>query len=391
MKDKIIIASFQSLTAFSAGGIGQLGFMLAQELFRRKKLKTFIVSSKGKFDTPFPSTPVSFWARYYLFLLNKLEAFFKLPVYKSRYVQEYLYDFYCVAHLDRSVSTLVVTTPYLHHTFLKAKRLGIRICFIPGNPEDNYIAKLVKEENKQYHIKEDDAYTYKRRLDYYNDSLPLVDHVITYSSVMEDSYRNSSYHKKIISTRGYLKPVFLSNAAPHKSDGKFKVAFLAYTVLLKGLQYLLEAWKELQHYDMELHIGGTIDKNVRKIIDEQYAYLKNVFYHSYISDVPLFFSDKSVYVLPSIIDGAPVTVLEAMHSSVPVIASKACGTKDIIEEGKSGWIVPPKNVTAIKEKILEAYKDPARTKEMGQYAKTVIDRYNMDDFVCTLADIIQKV
>ena len=40
---------------------------------------------------------------------------------------------------------------------------------------------------------------------------------------------------------------------------------------------MLEAWKQLQDYDMELYIGGPIDKNVQNLIDAQYSDLKNVF------------------------------------------------------------------------------------------------------------------
>ncbi|HRO42893.1 MAG TPA: glycosyltransferase [Flavipsychrobacter sp.] len=388
MKNKILVASFESLTATSAGGIGHLGYKVAKELHQRERLKKFVVSAKGKFETPFSSSPVSFTSRYYLFLLHRLEKLFNIQIYKSRYLQEVLYDHFCSFHLDKTVTTLVTTTPYLFQTFQKARKLGITIYFIPGNPEDNYIAQLVHEENAKYNIQEDDAYTYLNRLNYYNKSLPLTNYIITYSALMEESYRKKGYGDKLISTRGYLKPDFSKHKTTSGQQSVFKVSFLAFTVLLKGLQYLLEAWKDLQHLNIELHVGGPIDKNVQNLIDEQYSDLKNVFYHGRVTDIPSFFENKSLYVLPSIIDGAPVTILEAMHCSVPVIVSDNCGTKDIVAEGKSGWVVPNRNAVAIKEKILEAYHDPQRTAEMGRNGKEILDNYNMQDFVTTLADIV---
>ncbi len=388
MKNNILVTSFESLTKKSAGGIGHLGFKIARQLHELGALKAFIVSAKGKFTTDFPSLPVNTTSRYYLFLLHKLERIFRIRIHKSRHLQELLYDWFCAYHLDQSVHTLVTTTPYLHRTFTKARKIGIPVYFIPGNPEDNFIAQLVREENQKFDITEDDAYTYAPRLKHYNSALPLVDHIITYSALMEATYKERGYTDKLISIRGYLKPDFPLQNTIQADKSRFKVSFLAFTVLLKGLQYVLDAWMELQHTDMELHIGGPIDDNVQQLIDNRYRQLKNVFFTGRVTDIPSFFADKSVYILSSIIDGAPVTILEAMHCGVPVIVSDNCGTKDIVQEGKTGWVVPNRNATAIKEKILEAYADPSRTAEMGRQAKVVLDGYNMDEFVREIADIV---
>lgn len=389
--EKIVVASFQSLNKTSAGGIGQLGYKIANELHKHGQLSTFVVSSKGKFTTTFPSSPVSFWSKYYLYAINKFGNYIHLKPYVSRYVQEKLYDFFCANFLDASITKLIVTTPYLHRTFTKAKKLGIPIYFIPGNPEDNRIAELVTEENKKYGITDDDAYTYKKRLKYYNESMPLIDAIVTYSSVMEETYRKASHPAKILSIRGYLKPPFKNIEIKQQPDnGKFKVAFLAYSVLLKGLQYMLEAWKDLQHEDMELHVGGLIDKNVQAIIDREYSSLKNVYYHGLITDVPAFLNQKSVFVLSSIIDGAPVTVLEGMYSSLPIIVSENCGTKDIIDEGEIGWVIPIRDPAAIKEKVLIAFNNRERSIAMGKLAKSKIESYNMDSFVLDIVAAINK-
>jgi len=387
MQKKILVASFQSLTKDSAGGIGKLAYALSAALHGKGILQSFIVSSKGKFNTHFPSLPVHSLSRYYLYILNKI----KLKPYISRYIQEVLYDRFCAMRLRRDTAALVATTPYLFHTFSKAQKWNIPIFFIPGNPEDNYIYKIVSEENERYGIKEIDAYTYKKRLDYYNRSIVLVDTILIYSSLMEDTYRKAGYSNRIIAVYGYLKQS-INNVVIEKQEGKvFKVSFLAYSVLLKGLQYLLEAWKDLQHIpDIELHIGGDIDENVQNIIDKDFSELKNVFYHGKISDVPGFFADKSIYILTSLIDGAPVTILEAMRSGLAVICTENCGTKDILEEGKSGWVIPIRNEEAIKSQIVTAYSNRENTRQMGIYAKSVIDHYNMTEFINNLTNTIEN-
>lgn len=392
MQKKILIATFQSITKDSAAGIGRLAYSVAEDLHNKGLLDMFIVSSKGKFTTSFPSRPVSFWSRYYLFAINKFGKYLKLKPFESRYVQELLYDYFFAQHIHKDLGAILVTTPYLYRSLRKANKLGIPVYFTPGNPEDNFIRTLVQEENDIYGITQNDAYTYKLRLTYYNKSIPLINHFLIYSRLMKETYEQAGWTKKIVFRQGYLKPVFSNNVIQvQKEAGKFKVVFLAYTVLLKGLQYVLEAWKDLQegYPGLELHIGGELDKNVKAIIDCEFAQLKQVYYHGHITDIQAFFADKDLYVLSSIIDGAPVSILEAMHCGLPVICTENCGTKDIVEEGKSGWVVPIRSAKAIREKIILAYNNQQQSKEMGACGRERMTTYNMKDFVVKVAGVLE--
>jgi hypothetical protein len=66
MGKKVLVISFQSLTGNSGAGMARLGHMLSTELHKRGMLQHFIIHSKGKFDTEFPSKPVTRISRYYL-------------------------------------------------------------------------------------------------------------------------------------------------------------------------------------------------------------------------------------------------------------------------------------------------------------------------------------
>src|SRR5690606_40692548 len=70
---KILVISFQSLIKDSAAGMGRVGFEVSKILHQHGLLQYFVVSSKGQYTTSFPSKPVSFFSRYYLFLLNRSE------------------------------------------------------------------------------------------------------------------------------------------------------------------------------------------------------------------------------------------------------------------------------------------------------------------------------
>ena len=392
-KKNVMIVSFQSLTAKSGAGMARVGYLLSAELNKYGILNKFIVHSKGKYNTPFHSEPVSFFSRYYLFALNGVNKFLKIRQYKLRFIQELLFDWFCAFRIDNSLTHLVTTQPHLKRTFRKAKRKGIEVIYIPGTQEDNYMYDIVSEEKRKMNVREEDAYTYPARIKHYNDSIQYVDKVICTSPNIYNSFVNSSYHGEVIKVIGYLKPEF-SPVAINKQPGKiFKVAYVAHTVLLKGLQYLMEAWhdimKEKGSEDMMLYIGGTIDKPVKEYIDAKFDKIKNVQYTGHIADVPAFLKDKDLFVVPSLVDGYPVTAFEAAHYAIPVIITENCGAYELLDRNNSGcWIIPIRDAAAIKKQILSAAADKAGTILKGEYAKHNIESYSTDDFITELSSTL---
>jgi len=388
-----MIVSFQSLTAKSGAGMARVGYLLSAELNKYGILNKFIVHSKGKYNTPFHSEPVSFFSRYYLFALNRFNKFLKIRQHKLRFIQELLFDWFCAFRIDNSLTHLVATQPHLKRTFRKAKRKGIEVIYIPGTQEDNYMYDIVSEEKRKMNVIEEDAYTYPARIKHYNDSIQYVDKVICTSLNIYNSFVNSSYHGEVIKVIGYLKPEF-SPVAINKQLGKiFKVAYVAHTVMLKGLQYLMEAWhdimKEEGSDDMMLYIGGTIDKPVKEYIDAKFDKIKNVQYTGHIADVPSFLKDKDLFVVPSLVDGYPVTAFEAAHYAIPVIITENCGAYELLDRNNSGcWIIPIRDAAAIKKQILSAAADKAGTILKGEYAKYNIESYSTDDFITELSSTL---
>ncbi len=70
-------------------------------------------------------------------------------------------------------------------------------------------------------------------------------------------------------------------------------------------------------------------------------------------------------VLPSYTEGLPNVVLEASAAGVPVVATAVGGTPEVVEDGVTGYLVPPGNVTALRDRIADALASEARRKAMG--------------------------
>ena len=99
-------------------------------------------------------------------------------------------------------------------------------------------------------------------------------------------------------------------------------------------------------------------------------------------DVTSWLSALDLFVLPSLWEGLPNSLLEAMAMGLPVVASGVDGIAEIVENGKNGLLVPPKYPKALSRKILELIQDPAARARLGEAArKTINDRFGVLDMI----------
>jgi glycosyltransferase involved in cell wall biosynthesis len=83
-------------------------------------------------------------------------------------------------------------------------------------------------------------------------------------------------------------------------------------------------------------------------------------------DVPALLKTADALVLPSLFEGMPNVVLEAMAARRAVIATAVEGTEDLVVPGRTGWLVPPRDPVALARALLEAAADPALCRHFGE-------------------------
>lgn len=91
--------------------------------------------------------------------------------------------------------------------------------------------------------------------------------------------------------------------------------------------------------------------------------------------MPQFLSNLDVFCIPSIREGFGVVSLEAQACGIPVIASNVGGLPETVLEGKTGFLVPPKNSVTIAEKILFLYQNPKIRLSMGESSVLFVKKY----------------
>lgn len=138
---------------------------------------------------------------------------------------------------------------------------------------------------------------------------------------------------------------------------------------MKGIGHLIGAMRLLGNSaDIKLRIAGT-GEDEAKLRKQAEGLESRVRFEGHVADMPAFYSQIDVLVLPSIsLEGLPLTLLEAMATGLPVISSDAGGAREAFVDGEHGILVPPGDERALAAAIAELAADPFRRLEMGRRA-----------------------
>lgn len=164
--------------------------------------------------------------------------------------------------------------------------------------------------------------------------------------------------------------VALSGAAPvatRAPGGPLRVLYVGQLHYRKGLRYLAQAASGLDPAGFRFRIVGPdfglsgLDQVEGAERLEKVGPLKG-------DDLARAYGEADVFVLPSIEEGFGLVVVEAMRAGLPVIITSAVGAKDVVDDGQQGWIVPPRDPAALRDRLAWMKDHPAERAAMGQAA-----------------------
>jgi glycosyltransferase involved in cell wall biosynthesis len=132
---------------------------------------------------------------------------------------------------------------------------------------------------------------------------------------------------------------------------------------------------------MKLHIVGMGDKTALECLAKKKEVEKNVVFHGYIvpEKTPQYYKAADVCVFPSRYDSAGITLLEAMASGTPVIASNRGGTPEIISSGENGILFAPEDADALAKAILALSRDSDLRKRISYNALKTVTKYSWEN------------
>lgn len=140
----------------------------------------------------------------------------------------------------------------------------------------------------------------------------------------------------------------------------------------KGHKFLVDAATMIVPQHTDLHFLFIGDGELKAELQAQVQSLNlsdNIHFLGNRSDVPDLLIASDFFVLPSLWEGMPIALLEAMAAAKPVVATEVSGTKQIMIHNETGLIVPPGDAPKLAKAILKLISDPARAKAMGLAAR----------------------
>ncbi len=274
-------------------------------------------------------------------------------------------------------------------TFEKAKEKGI-LCFydlpIPyyEMKERVMIEERAKFPNLSYEIDDLKPEKLKRK----QREVELADHIFVASFITKKSLLEIGIDEEKITVIPYGAPIEDFKPLPKKDD-LFRVLYVGRISTRKGIQYLIPAWEQLKLNNAELCLVGSNLFPTGWL--EQY---QDICRH--VPSVPHIFlneyySQGSVFVFPSLMEGFGLVILEAMACGIPVITTPNTGGLDIIDDGVDGFIVPIRDVEALKDRIQWCYDHPDELAQMGIMARKKAEQLTWGLYRERLAEKVKEL
>lgn len=181
-----------------------------------------------------------------------------------------------------------------------------------------------------------------------------------------------------------------------KKDNRLHLLFWGLVDKQKGIFDLLEVL--FKHYNifhdqLVLHIGGNGKiQNLRKMIN-QYGLNDMVIYEGFVSGaekINLLLS-SDVFILPSYIEGLPISILEAMSYGKPILSTPVGGIPEVVENNVNGILFQPGDKEAITEAIKLMINNVSMKNAMGENSYERVKKYFPDRVQVNLSRIYEKL
>jgi glycosyltransferase involved in cell wall biosynthesis len=151
----------------------------------------------------------------------------------------------------------------------------------------------------------------------------------------------------------------------------------------KGVEDLVPAFATLaeRYPDVSLHVvgGGLAEAAIRSRFPEPLCARIVVETPATDGEMAIAFAEADIFLLPSLFEGTPLTLIQAMMSGLPIVTTLTCGMKDVITDRETGLLVPIRSPGAIVTAVGTLLEDRLLRQQLGAAARAVAcERYTWD-------------
>jgi glycosyltransferase involved in cell wall biosynthesis len=167
------------------------------------------------------------------------------------------------------------------------------------------------------------------------------------------------------------------------SDGQPLVTMLAEFTANKRHCDALEAFAAWNHPTARLAFAGygPLMESVRRLA-ESHGVANRVSFLGFRRDIPALIRASTMVILPSLREGLPRSVMEALALETPVVGTDIRGTRDLLSEG-AGLLVQPRNTKQLSEAMAWVTNYPEEARAMARRGRSRISEYDLDRILCS--------
>jgi glycosyltransferase involved in cell wall biosynthesis len=195
----------------------------------------------------------------------------------------------------------------------------------------------------------------------------------------------------------------------HGNRNSKNICFVGRLEVQKGVEYLIKAMDVIksEKKDTKLFIIG--DGQLRTPLEELCKKLELNDYINFagsVNNVLPYYHNSKIFVLPSISEGMPLTLLEAMSCGLPVIVTLVGGNKEILDSnletgrtkishyniGEYGILVNPEDIEGLAKAILKLLKDEELAKQLGEKARKLVEnKFSLEKITNDYVDLYHSL
>ena len=189
-------------------------------------------------------------------------------------------------------------------------------------------------------------------------------------------------------------PVFGAAAGQRSYERGNRLLFAGTWLPRKGVQELAQAFTSLVARGHDLHLdvlGAGVDPSVvAGSFGSAVASRVHLLSSRDDAGIAAAMRDAGIFVLPSLFEGTPLTLIEAMWSGLPIVTTATAGMKDVVSDGRTGLLVPPADPGALAAALDRLITDGQLRRRLGTEAHAVASHeYTWDNAAATFATAYQ--
>jgi glycosyltransferase involved in cell wall biosynthesis len=229
-----------------------------------------------------------------------------------------------------------------------------------------------------------------------------VDHIVTPSDSIASHFRQYQWLEKVgisVIHNGVSTDMYANNQGSGRlrktygvAPGTTTLGFIGDLAPQKGVDNLLRAVSEIEDPCHLFVVGDGGQRSALEKLCDSFSIRRRTTFTGHRDDVHLILPELDIVVLPSLFEGMPNALLEAMAAARPVVASAVDGIAEVVTSPEMGLLVPPGGVREMREAVTTLLRDPALRKRMGESArKHVAEDFSVERMIDRLEGLFSRL